>query len=98
MKKIFEVSIMKTIYVVAENEREAELEAGTYESEEDGDIHVEREITAVDQIPEDWKDTYPYGGDGEMSLKDILVQPLPPPPFVDPPEQLRMFPEGGQPA
>lgn len=96
--KIFEVSVMKTIYVLAETEREAELEAGTYESEEDGDIHVEREITAVDQIPEEWKDAYPYGGDGEMSIRDILVQPLPPPPFVDPPEQLRMFPDGEQPA
>ena len=97
--KVFEVSIMKTIYVVAEDEREAEIEAGTYESEEDGDIHVEREITAVEQIPEDWKDSYPYGGDGEMSIREILVQPLPPPPFVDPPEQLPIdFPGGGQPA
>lgn len=94
--KVFEVSITKTIYVVAEDEREAEIEAGTYESEEDGDIHVEGEVTSLDQIPEDWKDSYPYGGDGEMSIRDIMVRP--PPPFIDPPEQLRIFPEGGQPA
>ena len=97
--KIFEVSITKTIYVQAETERGAELEAATYESEEDGDIHVEREITSLNELPDDWKDAFPYGGDGEMSLRELLTPPdPPPPPFVDPPEQLRIFPERGQPA
>lgn len=96
--KIFEVSVTKTLYVLAEDEQEAELEAGTYESEEDGDVHVEREITSMDQVYEQWKDSLPYGGDGDLTIKQILEQPLPPPPFVDPPEQLRMFPDGGQPA
>jgi hypothetical protein len=96
--KIFEVSVTKTILVLAEDEREAELEAGTYESEEDGDVHVVGEITSMDHVPEQWKDALPYGGDGEQTIKQILTPPdPPPPPFVDPPEQLRIFP-GGQPA
>ena len=95
--KIFEVNVTKTILVLAEDEREAELEAGTYESEEDGDVRVVSEITSMDQVPDEWKDTLPYGGDGELTIKQILEVPLPPPPFVDPPEQLRIFPDGGQP-
>lgn len=94
--KIFEVSVTKTIIVLAEDEREAELEAGTYESEEDGDVHVVGEITSMDQVPDQWKDALPYGGDGELTIKQLLTPPeAPPPPFVDPPEQLRIDFQGG---
>lgn len=95
--KIFEVIVTKTILVLAEDEREAEMEAGTYESEEDGDVHVMGEITSMAQVPEEWKDALPYGGDGDLTIRQILEVPLPPPPFVDPPEQLRIdFPGGPQ--
>lgn len=96
--KIFEVNVTKTILVLAQDEREAELEAGTYESEEPGDVQVVGEITSMDQVPEQWKDALPYGGDGDLTIKQILTPPEPsPPPFVDPPEQLRIdFPGGPQ--
>lgn len=95
--KIFEVSVTKTLYVLAEDEDEAEVQATTHEREEDGDVRVVCEITSMNQVEEEWKASLPYGGDGDLTIKQILEAPLPPPPFVDPPEQLKMFPEGGQP-
>lgn len=98
MKKLFEVTVTKTIYVIAEDGREAELEAMTYESEENGDIDVSREITSIDQVSEEWKDALPFGGEEEeVTIRQMLLAAVPPPVFVDPPEQLRMFPEGTQP-
>lgn len=95
MKKLFEVSIEKTIYVLAEDEHEAELEAKTYEGEEEADNLSIREVMGSNQIPREYMDTLPYGDhEGkEMTLAEIMEQPPPPAPYVDPPEQLRMFPE-----
>jgi len=99
MKKIFEVLIEKTIYVLADDEAEAELEAKTYETEEEGDAISCREIRGVEQIPVSFRDSLPYGGEEDLTLQQILELPLPPVPFVDPPEQQRFdFPEGAQPA
>lgn len=98
MKKLFEVMIEKTIYVLADDEREAELEAQTYESEEDGDVQVRSEITSIEQVYNQWRDSLPYGGKEDLTIRQLLEQETPPAPFVDPPEQLKIdFQEGAQP-
>jgi hypothetical protein len=100
MKKIFEVTVTKTLYVLADDEHEAELEAKTYESEDDGDVQVGSEITSLEQVDDNWRDSIPFGDqDGDMSIRQLLepLQPSPPV-FVDPPEQLKIdFPGGAQP-
>lgn len=101
MKRLFEVTVEKTMYVLAEDSDEAELEAKTYESEEDAQVLSAREITSADQIPQDCLDTLPWGNDEgpELTLAQIMEQPAPPAPYVDPPEQGRLdFPGGAQPA
>lgn len=98
MKRLFEVIIEKTIYVIADDEREAELEASTYEGEEVAIVASCNEVKDIAKVPEDYKDSLPYGGDWgdkEMTVREILTSPAPPAPFVDPPEQGRLdFPGG----
>jgi hypothetical protein len=100
VKKLFEVTIEKTIYVLADDEREAELEANTFESEEDGSVLACNEIRDPARVPNEWMDSIPYGENpDDLTIKQILEQPLPPAPYVDPPEQLRIdFQGGAQPA
>jgi hypothetical protein len=100
MKKLFEVSIEKTVYVLAEDEREAEREAKTYEDEVDGDVLSCNEILDPVRVPNEWMDAIPFGDNpDDLTVKQILEQPLPPVPYVDPPEQLRIdFQGGAQPA
>lgn len=97
MKRLFEVTIEKTIYVLAEDETEAELEADTFESEEDGTVLSCNEIRDPARVPNEWLDSIPYGDNhDDLTVKEILEQPLPPVPFVDPPEQGQIsFPEAG---
>lgn len=99
MKRIFEVTVTKTILVLAEDEREAELEAGTYESEEDGSIDVLGEVTSIDRVPEEWKDALPFGDqEGDLTVRQILEVPPPPAPPYDHPDQLKFgFLGGAQP-
>lgn len=97
MKRLFEVLVEKTIYVLADDETEAELEAETYEGEEEGFVASCQEVRDVASVPKEWMDAIAYGENpGDLTVKQILEQPLPPAPFVDPPEQLRIFSEGGQ--
>lgn len=77
MKRLFEVTVTKTILVLADDEREAELEAGTYESEEDGSIDVLGEVTSIDRVPEEWKDALPFGDqEGDLTVRQKTVAQL----------------------
>lgn len=101
MKRLFEVTVEKTIYVLAEDEAEAELEAKTYEGEEDAENVMAREITSANQIPGEYMDTLPYGNDEgpEMTLAQIMELPPPPAPPYNHPDQMNLdFPGGGAPA
>lgn len=100
MKRLFEVTIEKTVYVLADDEREAELEAKTYEREEDGNVLSCMEVRASTMVPNEWMRALPYGDNPEeLTIEQILERPLPPVPFVDPPEQGRLdFSGGAQPA
>lgn len=88
MKKLFEVTIQKTLYVLADDEREAEYEAKTFESDEEGSVYSCMEVADLKYVPKEWKDGIAYGENpDELSVKEILELPLPPVPFKDPPEQ-----------
>lgn len=99
MKRLFEVIVEKTIYVLADDEREAELEAGTYEQEEDGYVLACVEVRDEVRVPNEYMDSIPYGDNPEdLTVQEILRLPLPPVPYVDPPEQRHLeFPGGVQP-
>jgi hypothetical protein len=98
VKRLFEVSIEKTLYVLAEDEREAEREAKTYQNEEDGSVLSCMEVKSDVQVPNEWMEAIPYGDNpDDLTIKQILEQPLAPAPYVDPPEQGRLFQDGAQP-
>ena len=90
MKRLYEVRIEKIVYVAAEDEDEAELEAQTVESEETGEVQSCEEIRGIEQVPEDWRDALPWNNDGRMTIRQILEQPSPPEKPYDHPDQMKL--------
>lgn len=90
MKRLFEVTIEKTIYVMADTEDEAEVEAESIEAEEQGDAISCREIKGVEEVPEDWRDAIPWNvEDGDLTIREILLQPASEKPY-DHPGQMKL--------
>lgn len=92
MGKLFEVIIEKTIYVMADTEDEAEVEAEAFEAEEQGDAISCREIKGVEEVPEDWRDAIPWNvpsQDGDLTIREILLQPASEKPY-DHPDQMKL--------
>lgn len=61
---LWRVTVEYTMLVVADNERQAEAEA-VYNAREDGepDLTTAREVRAIEDVPPDWRDSLPFGGD-----------------------------------
>lgn len=88
MLKLFEVTIERTYVIVAESQREADLDASTYERESIGDSDPDsiwvHEIENIKGIPYGWNKCYPYGDGEDRVCEDYFKDPetgeeLPPP-------------------
>ncbi|MFH1690586.1 MAG: hypothetical protein ABIE42_10190 [Candidatus Eisenbacteria bacterium] len=71
-KRLFRVTISATVYILAEDENEAEDEARELHSEETGRTIRADEAT---DVPDVWEDSYPFGGDGTKTCREILDAP-----------------------
>jgi hypothetical protein len=63
--RLWRVTVEYTLLVVADNERQAEAEA-EYNAGEDGsepDLTIAHEVRAIEDVPADWQDSIPFGGD-----------------------------------
>jgi hypothetical protein len=89
--KLFRVEVSKVIYVLAENEAEAEFDApGHAEEESSADVFVS-EANTFEAVESEWRDALPYGSDGDMTIRQFFERAEEPKPFVDPPEQQRLW-------
>lgn len=94
MQKLFEVVIEKTVYVMADTDDEAEVEAESIEAEEQGDAISCREIKGVEEVQEDWRDAIPWNTQEDLTIRKILEQPAPPEKPYDHPDQMKFgFPQ-----
>jgi hypothetical protein len=88
--KLFRVEVTKVVYILAEDERQAELSGAGYASDESVEDVLVDEARALDHVDSDWKDSIPYGGDESLTVREWFNKPEEPAPFVDPPEQKRL--------
>lgn len=90
--KLFRVEVTKVIYMLAEDEGYAALDGPMHAMEEhgDGDVFV-TEAENLQAVEEDWRDALPYGGEGDQTIRQYFNQPEEPKPFVDPPEQKKLW-------
>ena len=73
--KLWEVTIERAIFVLAETEREAEHVAERNEGEESynpADCVWAREITDPKQISLPWRDSLPYGKNNDLTCEEFL--------------------------
>lgn len=63
--RLWRVTVERTMMVVAADEREAEREAEYYAKEEDSlaDMVAASLVSRVEDIPQEWRDSIPWGGD-----------------------------------
>ena len=75
--KLFLITVERSFMVAADSETEAELEAEWAEGEEIGNgveatfLHAV-EITNANDIPTEWLDSIPYGGEGDTVCREII--------------------------
>lgn len=97
--KLFRVEITKVVYMLAEDERDAELDGSGYACDEDAANVMVDEVRTLDDVDGDWKDALPYGGEEDLTVRQWFERPEEPVSFIDPPEQLRIdFSGPGEPA
>ena len=77
-EKLYCVKIEYTLFVVAGNATEAEDKASSY-LREDGnepDFIMSREVKSIDKIPEEWRNSIPFGGDqkDERTCSQRLIE------------------------
>ena len=92
---LYRVEVTKVIYVLAENKQEAEDDGPDHAEQESGYEEVfATEATDFVAIEKEWKDSIPYGGDrdDQMTIREFFERPLEPQPYVDPPEQQKLWP------
>lgn len=65
MAKLYEVTVEYTIYVVAEDEFEAELEAKSHVQDEEPQHLDANEIENEKRIDGQWRGSIPYGAEGD---------------------------------
>jgi hypothetical protein len=79
--KLFRVRCVVNLVVLAEDEPAA-LEIAEREAEAEASNGLQSmEIAPVDRIedlPSGWRGSYPYGGDGEATCREILERQQPP--------------------
>lgn len=74
VKRLYNVSIERTIMVMADSEDDAERLALRSEREEisnEPDFVSANLVTGRPRIPEPWRDSLPYGGDDDMTCAQI---------------------------
>lgn len=84
--KLYRVTIEREMLVAAEDERKALRVAERFERDEitqtDADFIDAQEITDAATIPDDWRGSLPWGGDGEHTC-EWYVRNREPEPFID---------------
>lgn len=81
-QKPFIVEISTTAIVAgideADAHRNARFRMGDIIGDADPEIDVACELKSLDRLPDGWdRDAYPYCGDGETALKDLLPEEEP---------------------
>jgi hypothetical protein len=75
--KLYKVTIERNLYVLAEDEDDAEIVALDYEGEagwDDPAFISAQEIQSLDEVDEEWYDGIPYSDSGDYeTIKDILT-------------------------
>jgi hypothetical protein len=75
--KLWEVTIERTIFVLADDEMAAEREAMKAESEEhynDPSFVNAIEVTDLKRVPKDWRDSLPYGAPNDSPVRDMTCE------------------------
>jgi len=94
-KKLFRAEVTKVVYLLADDLREAELEAESYADQDGSEAEIlVSPVTGPGQVDPGWLEARPFGGPDEdgRTVREIL-EPEPPAPLADPPGQAR-FPWG----
>jgi hypothetical protein len=80
--KLYRVRVEVEFYMMAENERSAHRFAEDFAEEalrDDSDtVAFVAEVTNLATVSPEWRESLPYGGDGETTVAEILVTPTPP--------------------
>jgi hypothetical protein len=87
--KLYRVEVMKVLYVLAESEHEADLDAQQYANDADAEDVFVSEAKSLDEVDPQWRDALPYGTNDDVTIEKWFERPEEPQPFVDPPEQMR---------
>ena len=74
MKKLYVVDVQNTVYVLAENEKEAGDEAvkGIHEFGDEPVICAS--VATHPPVGSDWMGAIPYGSDGDQTVGDIMAR------------------------
>lgn len=85
-KRLYEVTVEHTLYVIAEDDSEAEREGQSNVGDVSPSFASAYEITKIDQVDADWLNERPFGDDEEdVTCKEFLEERMPPPPpYIDP--------------
>lgn len=86
--KLYRVEVVKVAYVLAEDGREAELDGQSFASDEEPADVVVDEVTNLDNVEGDWKDSLPYGGSEDLTIRQWFEKPEEPKPY-DHPDQMK---------
>jgi len=88
-KRLYEVTIEHSLYVIAEDDDEAEREAQHNVNDVSPSFSTAYEITKIEQIDSDWLNERPFGDyEEDVTCKEFLEERMPaPPPYVDPNQQ-----------
>lgn len=82
--KLYMVQVTKIVYVLAENERQAELDGPGYAADEgSADVEV-YETNSIESTDPDWRDAIPYGGAEDKTCRQIFEELVAPEPYDDP--------------
>lgn len=85
-KRLYSVTIEHTLYVIAEDDSEAEREGQSNVGDVSPSFTTAYEITKIEQIDVDWLNERPFGDyEEDVTCKEFLEERMPlPPPYVDP--------------
>lgn len=74
MKKLYRVEVVTSLYVLAEDERDARDLGSSHAREEDAASVSACLVNDLREIDPEWRRSLPYGGDGEKTCVEILTQ------------------------
>lgn len=71
---IYHVQLEIDIYVLADSEAEAEAVAiHTAAKSEMPEVALLRQVTSLQEVPDDWKRSIPWGTDDDKTLAELLA-------------------------